>query len=399
MNMKVIKSDAEYQTMISRLSALMDANPDEGSEAADELDLLAVIIEDYERRVVPPVQVDPVEAILFRMDQAGLTRDDLIPYFGSKSKVSEVLNRKRELSRSMIRKLHTGLGIPLESLFGIEAEASEPTLEYDKFPLKEMAARGCFPGRMLGAKDLKEYAEELVTGFFASLGIEQPTLAYLRAPLHQRGTKTMDSYSLYAWKACAMRRARAMEVQPYRPGVVSGEWLREVVKLSSFRNGPQLASEFLGLHGIKLVYEPHFEKTYLDGAAFIDGDRPVVAVTLRHDRLDNFWFVLIHELVHVGWHLGKEHSEFVDDLDGEAGNDRLEMEADRLASEALIPGTIWDVADARQTHTLRDVRSLALALGISPTIIAGRIRHETKRFTVLSRVIGSKGQVSPLLTR
>jgi len=79
---------------------------------------MAVLVEDYERRTAPPIQVDPVEAILFRMDQAGLTREDLIPYLGGKAKVSEVINRKRPLSRAMIQKLHAGLGIPLESLFG-----------------------------------------------------------------------------------------------------------------------------------------------------------------------------------------------------------------------------------------------------------------------------------------
>ena len=117
MNIKVIKDEADYAIMMDRLADLMAANPAEGTAAADELDLLGVLIEDYERRTVPPIQVDAVEAILFRMDQAGLTRDDLIPYLGSKSKVSEVLARKRGLSPAMIRKLHAGLGVPLESLF------------------------------------------------------------------------------------------------------------------------------------------------------------------------------------------------------------------------------------------------------------------------------------------
>ena len=124
MIMKVIKSEAAYQAMLERLSVLMEANPEEGCEAGDELDLLAVLIEDYERRMVPPIQVDPVEAILFRMDQAQLTREDLIPYLGSKAKVSEILSHKRDLSQAMIRKLHLGLGLPLTSLFSLPARVS-----------------------------------------------------------------------------------------------------------------------------------------------------------------------------------------------------------------------------------------------------------------------------------
>lgn len=396
MNMKVIKSDVEYQVAMNRLSALMDINPADSTDAADEIELLAVLIEDYERRIVPPVHVNPVEAILFRMDQAGLTREDLVPYLGSKSKVSEVLNRKRELSRSMLRKLHTGLGIPLESLIGAEIETSEPALEYDKFPLREMASRGCFHGFSFDPKALKDYAEELVTGFFASLRIEQTPFAYLRAPLHQRGCKSTDEYALQAWRACVIRQAHGKEVRPYRAGVVTTEWLREVVKLSGFRDGPLLAAEFLGRHGIKLIHEPHFKKTYLDGAAFMDGEHPVVAVTIRHDRQDNFWFVLIHELVHVGWHLGKDHTEFIDDLDGEAGSDRIELEADSIASEALVPEEVWKDAAARKSRTEKDVKQLAQTLGIHPAIIAGRIRHETGQYTMLSRMIGRTGQISPM---
>ena len=74
--------------------------------------LLALLIHDYERRTVPPV--DLIEAILFRMNQMDLTRKDMIPYLGSESKVSEVFSGKRRLSLMMIRKLHKGLGIPLE---------------------------------------------------------------------------------------------------------------------------------------------------------------------------------------------------------------------------------------------------------------------------------------------
>ncbi|MFZ1404943.1 MAG: transcriptional regulator, partial [Anaerolineae bacterium] len=103
-----------YKAALSQMRALMEAAP--GSPEEEDLELFAVLIEQYEKERFPIGLPDPVEAIEFRMDQAGLTRKDLIPYIGSQSKVSEVLNHKRPLSVAMIRALHDGLGIPAEVL-------------------------------------------------------------------------------------------------------------------------------------------------------------------------------------------------------------------------------------------------------------------------------------------
>ena len=103
MNVKIIKSKEAYAEAMARLSALMSLDPVTGSDDDNELGLLALVIADFEHQTVPPVHVDPIEFILFRMDQMDLSRKDLIPYIGSISKVSEVLSRKRPLSLPMIR--------------------------------------------------------------------------------------------------------------------------------------------------------------------------------------------------------------------------------------------------------------------------------------------------------
>jgi len=100
----------------ARLAELMEQDPPAESPESDELDVLAVLIEDFETKHFPIDPPDPVDAIEFRMDQMGLTRKDLVPYIGSQSKVSEVLNRKRPLSLSMIRRLSEGLGISADVL-------------------------------------------------------------------------------------------------------------------------------------------------------------------------------------------------------------------------------------------------------------------------------------------
>jgi HTH-type transcriptional regulator/antitoxin HigA len=113
---KVIKTDAQHAAALARLMTLMKADLAADSQEENELELLAILIEHYERIRFPMAKPDPVEAIRFRMDQQGLSQKDLIPFIGSAPKVSEVLNRKRPLSLSMIRRLNEGLGIPLDLL-------------------------------------------------------------------------------------------------------------------------------------------------------------------------------------------------------------------------------------------------------------------------------------------
>jgi len=110
MKLKIIRNEEMYDEALAFVSSLMDAKP--GSKQEEELELWSLLIEQYEKEHHPIEDPDPIEAIRFRMDQLGLHRKDLEPFIGQKSKVSEVLNRKRPLSLPMIRSLHSFLGIP-----------------------------------------------------------------------------------------------------------------------------------------------------------------------------------------------------------------------------------------------------------------------------------------------
>ena len=116
MNINPVKTEKDYRKTLRRIDEIMDAIPN--TKAGDELDVLATLVEAYERDHFTIKTPDPVEAILFRMEQMGLNRKALEPFLGGRSRVSEVLNRKRSLSMSQIRKLHDGLDIPLENLIG-----------------------------------------------------------------------------------------------------------------------------------------------------------------------------------------------------------------------------------------------------------------------------------------
>lgn len=114
MNIAPIKSQRDYWRTLKDIEGLMAArrNTPEG----DRLDVLVTLVEAWERKHYPLDLPDPVEAIRFHMEQNGLQPRDLVPYIGSRNRVHEVLNRRRELTLNMIRRLHEGLGIPAESL-------------------------------------------------------------------------------------------------------------------------------------------------------------------------------------------------------------------------------------------------------------------------------------------
>ena len=111
---KPIKDESGYQAALAKLEDLFDAKPD--TAEGDELEILSILIDNYEKDHFPMDKPDPIEAIKFRMDQLGLKQKDLSKIFGFKSRVSEIINRKRKLSLDMIRKLHRELRIPTEVL-------------------------------------------------------------------------------------------------------------------------------------------------------------------------------------------------------------------------------------------------------------------------------------------
>lgn len=163
-------------------------------------------------------------------------------------------------------------------------------------------------------------------------------------------------------------------------------YLGDLAKLSRFEQGPALAVEFLANIGIVLVIEEHFKKTYLDGAAMLDGETPVIALTLRHDRVDNFWFALLHELIHVQKHLTPAHLFIADNLDDKSRSSAEEEEADEGATEALIPLAEWEGSEVKGAPSAKNANALADRLRIHPAIVAGRVRHEEGNWRLLSHI-------------
>lgn len=114
MNIKLIKTEQDYDLVLERLELIFDAKPN--TEEGDELEILSILIEKYEKENFPIEFPDPIEAIQFRMEQLGYSQNDLADIIGLKSRTSEILNKKRKLSLNMIRKLTEKSHIPTEIL-------------------------------------------------------------------------------------------------------------------------------------------------------------------------------------------------------------------------------------------------------------------------------------------
>ena len=391
---KLIKTEEDYSLALSRINELMDAK--EGSVEADELELLATLVEMYEDNHYPIDTPDPVEAIKFRMDQLGLNQQDLVPIIGNRSKVSEVLNRKRPLTLAMMRALHKDLGIPAGVLLK-EPGASFPEgfsdIEWTRFPFAEMTKRGWIKT----TEDIRNKAEELMRGVIDQAGgMNAIPAAFFRKNPGARENSKMNTYALFAWCLRILTLANANPLEKKYDKSLTPDSMKEIAKLSYFKEGPLLAKEFLDKQGIHLIIEPHLPKTYLDGAALLlNNGTPVIGMTLRYDRLDNFWFCLLHELAHVIKHLSNNETDiFVDDLDLRGHeteiSDTKENEADELAQNALIPPDVWEKHPVRKKPTVSAVTNLSEILRIHPAIIAGRIRFEQKNYKLLSKLVGSR---------
>ena len=392
MDAKVIRTEEQYLTYLREVQELMARQPAAGSVEGDRLELLTVLIEAYENSKFPIEAPDPVDAILFRMQEKGLKQADLVPYFGTRSRVSEVLGRKRPLTVQMIRALSIGLGISAETLIGLSvpedhATSGKADVDWSKFPFKEMARRGWLSDLSANAKT---GVEELVQGFIEDAGLQFGAAAFRRSIGGEAASPT-TRYALYAWLARVIQQARAMKPRlgPFEPEKLTAGFLRELAQLSWSERGPLLAVEFLERHGIAVVIEPHLKGTQLDGAALKDADgTPIVGLTLRYDRLDNFWFTLVHEVAHVWKHVGNDEA-FLDDLDVPS-EDRREAEANRLAREAFIPRVMWRRSEAYLSPSRETIEKLARELRIHPAIVAGRLRKESSNYTAFSDLVGQQ---------
>ncbi|MEN6333857.1 MAG: XRE family transcriptional regulator [Phycisphaerales bacterium] len=373
-----------------------------------EVDSLSLQIREYETlksgtvEVLKASSLQELPSILIRARIAkGLSQRQLAEAVGLKEQQIQRYEAEEYASASLRRLADIAevLGLNISEVAEFRAtsvrssRADSSNLAWDQFPVKEMYRRNWFEGFSGSLSTAIANSDELVREF-----VEGSLTGPVRAAARQRvrAGGLVDWYALLAWQCRVITLAKRQKVgSKYKQDAISHEWLNALVRLSRKINGPNEAVEYLRLAGIRLVIEPHLPQTHLDGAAFLlSDDSPVIGMTLRYDRLDNFWFVLIHELIHAQRHLhGGDVESIFDDLDARAED--IEQEADQLAGDVLVPEDRWETALARYTRSSDSIRDLANELSIHPAIVAGKIRREADNYTILVDMVG-QGEVRRL---
>jgi HTH-type transcriptional regulator / antitoxin HigA len=211
--------------------------------------------------------------------------------------------------------------------------------------------------------------------------------------LLRTGLKSLDLKNdalLAAWRARVIQRADALGAEARTSfDHLDISWLSDLALLSALPDGPQRALRLAQEKGIVVIIEPQLKGLRLDGAAFLSGGMPIVGLTLRNDRLDNFWHTLFHELAHVYLHYltGLAAGFFDEELEDEKADD-VELEADKFASSVLIPPEAWRLSPARISRNAGPIEGFANQLGIHPAIVFGRIRKERNNYSIFSDRVG-----------
>ncbi|MHC4573068.1 MAG: helix-turn-helix domain-containing protein [Planctomycetota bacterium] len=348
--------------------------------------------------------LEELPSILIRARIAkGLSQRQLAEAIGLKEQQIQRYEAERYASANLRRlaDVSNALGLNISEIAELKATPQKPIkvdkpeeLAWDQFPIKEMFRRKWFEGFSSSLEEAVANPDVIVKEF-VTRSLDRPVQALARQRVRAGGV--VNRYALLAWQCRIISLAKEEGkklTRRYRQKAVTNEWLNKLARISTERDGPRKAVDYLQNSGIRLVIEPHLPQTHLDGAAFLLPDGPIIGLTIRYDRIDNFWFVLLHELIHIMRHLRKGDIESIfDDIDIEAGD--IEKEADEQAGEILVPQDKWETALARYLRSQESIKDLAQELQIHPAIVAGKIRKEANDYVILKDMVG-QGEVRKL---
>ena len=413
----MIYSERQYGVSSAQLSKLREALAAAKDRASDQLWLKQAEIEALKSQIAD-IEAEIAEYNLLRSRQvsfsktyaleelprvlvqariaSGMSQTDLAEKLSMKPQQVQRYEATDYMGASLARLIEISrvLGVKASGTFegpkqaggSVFAWRDAVEIVWGQLPYKEMIKRKWFDVPR-GGNPI-----EKVKDYFLHAAGPQFATAFHRKKM--RSGNVPNEYALLAWQARILERARS-KIDEGTLGTLAldDRWLPDLMLLTKKKDGPKRARDLLAEKGIALVVERHLPGSYLDGAAMLGhGDTPVIGLTLRFDRLDNFWFVLMHELGHVFLHLfdGLRFDFF--DEENASDTDSIEAEADKFALDTLIPEASWDQCLSRFALSEEAVRIDAGTIGIDPSIIAGRIRKERANYTILNDLVG-QGQV------
>jgi HTH-type transcriptional regulator / antitoxin HigA len=233
---------------------------------------------------------------------------------------------------------------------------------------------------------------QAIFDFLFSRNTSRPAFAMFKGRRLSAQRDLVEEVSAMAWIAHVTDTAQSQRsTVKFKPAAINEDFVRRLTKLSVLDDGPRRALATVREIGVAVVVESGLPGMSVDGASFHSRQAgPVLALTLRHDRLDNFWFTLLHELGHIVLHLTEPVDDiYIDSIDESVRDEQeAEAEADAFAKDGLVPRDTWLRSDARRLGSENSVIALAKQLGIHPSIVAGRIRYERREFRVFTDLVG-----------
>ncbi len=309
------------------------------------------------------------------------------------------LTRCAEVAEALGVDLHAHIDVRQPSLFDRlvpQQQDSEITFDPAKLPVKEMKKRGWLEEVRLLYADSSQSDHDLAAAFVREASRGRQLLALHKQ--HIRAGSTQDEYALMAWKARVLWKARRLDVVRHRRPTLDIAVVRRLAELSEQADGPQQAVALLRERGVAVVFEEHLPQTHLDGAAMLLDDAvPVIGMTLRFNRLDSFWFVLLHECAHILLHADRGLRDGFFDDERAPALEAVEKEADEYARNALIPSEVWKGSFVRFTASSEQVIQFANKNKVGVPVVAGRIRRERDDYTLFSNLVG-QGEPKKLIS-
>jgi len=364
----------------------------------EELEEDAGLYDDLRSGRVTIFEADGLHAlpdILIRARIArGMSQRELGDFLGLKEQQIQRYEAERYRSASLDRlveiaeALNVGIHNRAELVGDKRLTRVDPAV-WQAFPIAEMYKRGWFEDFSGTMAQARKAAVELVPAFLQGSGGRHAPAALHRKSVRASGQ--VHEASIAAWEARVRQLAdRDPPARAFDVALIDDAWIAGLVTLTREADGPVKAIAYLRAIGISLIVERHLPGTLLDGASMASsGTHAIVALTLRHDRLDNFWFTLLHEIGHLKHHIGGEgYSAIFDDTEAPADAE-IEREADAFALEALLPAAQWNQAVSRFTRTEKAVTGDAKRFGVGAAVIAGRVRREAGDYTILRTLVGA----------
>lgn len=337
----------------------------------------------------------PGQALKYFLDQREWTQEDLSYILSISLKhTNEIIKDKKPISLEIAKLLENVFDfgaiqwIELGAKYQLQTESKDDREKsvrlkadiYKYMPINELIKKGWIKKTDDLDKEIKTFWNlpknlELDLSFLDS---NKHSLEYRKSEAHEA---SFNEYNALIWRQMALNFSREMKVKPFnKKGLL--KLMNEMHSYTTNDNGIKDFLQDLSNVGVKFVFLSHLSKTYLDGAAFLSSEgEPVVALTGRYDRVDNFWFTLAHELGHVVLHLtnGGSHSIFIDDTTKSKGSrsySTKEIEANNKAEEILRHDEIVNYFRNKTNYITDDhVEEFAQEKDIHPSIIIGILAY------------------------